>query len=107
MGLFDSYEPVPPIACPHCNAILRDWQGKQGPCVLVTWRQGEANPVRGPSPTVDEDPSWLLRWALPETFEFYSFCDCNHETIARGTAQAGVWKHSEVIRTIDLDSIRV
>jgi len=45
--MFDNYEPVPDIHCPCCAELLSDWQGKGGPCVLVTWRQGELHPVRG------------------------------------------------------------
>lgn len=43
--MFDCYEPVPTLACPFCQAPLDGWQGKGGPCLLLTWRQGERAPV--------------------------------------------------------------
>ena len=41
MGMFDTYEPVPAIPCPTCGTPLSGWQGKDGPCELLTWRQHE------------------------------------------------------------------
>jgi hypothetical protein len=108
MGMFDYYEPVPPIACPHCGAVLRDWQGKQGPCGLLAWRQGHSKPVGGPDPEPGQESNttWLERFSLPDSFEFYSFCECNHQTLARGTTESGVWSHSEVTCILDLASLR-
>ena len=45
MGMFDYYEPDPALACPVCRAPLAGWQGKDGPCALLVWRQGVASPV--------------------------------------------------------------
>lgn len=49
MGMFDCYEPVPGLACPFCSTRLDGWQGKGGPCLMLTWRQLH------PSPVVDDD----------------------------------------------------
>lgn len=45
MGMFDSYIPDEPTHCPECGRPLRHWQGKDGPCGLLAWRQGRAQPV--------------------------------------------------------------
>ena len=45
MGMFDWYVPDPPLKCPVCGTLLERWQGKDGPCALLVWKQGEAVPV--------------------------------------------------------------
>ena len=108
MGMFDYYEPVPPIACANCGELLRNWQGKQGPCALLVWRQGHTKPVGGPAAEPGEEPTATRpqRFTLPESFEFYAFCECNHQTLACGTTEAGVWSRSEIVRTLDLARLR-
>ena len=34
MGMFDYYEPVPPLDCPWCGEAFVTWQGYDGPCAL-------------------------------------------------------------------------
>lgn len=46
MGMFDYYVPVPVLACPRCCAPLGAWQGKGGPCALLTWTQHERRPTQ-------------------------------------------------------------
>jgi len=43
MGMFDHYEPVPPIV--FQGIALSGWQGKDGPCELLIWRQHSGVPV--------------------------------------------------------------
>lgn len=49
MGMFDHYVPVPDLSC-KCGARLGDWQGKDGPCELLTWTQLEARPTNNAGP---------------------------------------------------------
>ena len=43
MGMFDYYEPVPPLSWK--GKELSGWQGKDGPCALLHWRQGQKTPI--------------------------------------------------------------
>ena len=43
MGMFDWYQPDPPIVCDGLEVV--DWQGGDGPCALYVWRQHFAAPV--------------------------------------------------------------
>jgi hypothetical protein len=45
MGMFDYYEPDPPIECPKCGRGLSGWQGKDTHPALFVWRQGVAAPI--------------------------------------------------------------
>lgn len=93
MGMFDWYVPQPPIACPRCGVLIKEWQGKSGPNALFEWVQGRPAPV---GQRVDdecamaEQPRDLER--LPETFELHQACDaCGGWVIAEGACQGGVW----------------
>lgn len=44
MEMLDYYEPTPAIDCPACSEPLSGWQGKDGACALVVWRQGADRP---------------------------------------------------------------
>ncbi len=50
MGMFDYYEPAPAIHCPACNAELKEWQGKDGLCLLINavdgWMPLERRTIR-------------------------------------------------------------
>lgn len=78
MGMFDYYEPVPPLRCPVCATPLTEWQGKQGTNLLLVWRQGQAAAV-GLRPDGIEMETLPLRAdqpdRLPPEFTFYS-TDC-------------------------------
>jgi hypothetical protein len=52
MGMYDTYEPQPPLDCPICGAPSLGWQGKDGPCGLFLWRQGHRHPIDQP---IDQD----------------------------------------------------
>ncbi len=86
VGMFDTFVPVPALACPVCGGPLRCWQGKDGPCLLFVWTQGE----RRPDSTVDDvvtDGS-----ALPAEFAIYSYdCPCVDPVDAVGRCENGVW----------------
>lgn len=46
MGMFDYFNPKPPIECPKCGATASGWQGKPcGGCALFVWEQGSVSPV--------------------------------------------------------------
>ena len=107
MGMFDWYEPTPDLTCPHCGATLKEWQGKDGPCALFVWRQGERHPV---DQRVDEEvrlpPDKMGRFELPPWFIIYSFC-CNQdfpvEAICEGTR--GAWTTTRLAGPDDIETI--
>lgn len=93
MGLFDEYEPNPPVACPTCGGALEGFQGKDAECALLVWRQGVAAPV-----AQSGDEGWNLAAAalstlrLPERFELYSACErCGHLVFFTGFCSEGIW----------------
>lgn len=99
MGMFDSYEPVPPLACVVCGQPLSEWQGKHGPCALFVWRQGCDAPIRQEA---DEDcrlsHEELAAWRLPTEFWIGSRdCGCPYENVAIGRTEDGVWVSTELI----------
>jgi len=75
MSLLDYYIPEEALHYPHCGANLVDWQGKDGPCGLLVWRQGEAHSV---DQRVDDKIKWppeeLQRFLLPERFVIFTSC---------------------------------
>ena len=91
MGMFDEYTPVPAIDCPRCGKKLSGWQGKDGPCRLLHWKQGQANA------TTDSDnkfaPAEVLEAArLPSEFSIYTQCaSCGKPVDATGFVEDGVW----------------
>jgi hypothetical protein len=103
MGLYDYYEPDPPIECPKCGGRLSGWQGKGGHPDLFVWRQGIAAPV---DQRVDADArASLERMAtlgVPPVFWIYGGkCSCGYEFYDSGfqircTAPDGVWRKTEV-----------
>ena len=100
MGMFDYYEPQPPIQCESCGRIVKEWQGKDGPNALFVWRQGFAAPVEQ---KVDEEcklsPQELAKWRLPPQFSIMPVgvnCrNCAREGIGR--VENGVWTALEII----------
>lgn len=98
MGMFDQYEPVPQLACPVCHVPLVEWQGKEGPCAILQWRQGTAWPVDQP---IDEECRIAVadreKWRLPEKFGIYSY-DCGrHRVYAECVAPGGVWTVTRIV----------
>src|SRR5689334_17334793 len=93
MGMFDHYEPDPPLACSVCGRRLTGWQGKDGPCALLVWRQGVAAPVDQAVPEESRgDRSVIESLRLPREFEIYAGC-CGGRffATARCGAPDGVW----------------
>src|SRR3954469_9451146 len=93
MGMFDWYEPRPPLGCPRCGAELKGWQGKSGPCALFECVQG----IRVPARQLVDDGVALSQaerepLALPDAFEIYTKCvSCNAWIDAHGSCEGGIW----------------
>ena len=91
MGMFDWYDPVPPVPCPECGGRL-EWQGKDGPDLLLVWRQGSAHPV---DQQMDEEtrlpPEGLADITLPDSFEILGWCERDHKVAGTGHCEEGVW----------------
>lgn len=92
MGMYDSYKPAKEYACPVCGTPLKDWQGKDGPCGLFVWQEGEKYPI---DQLVDEEVRSSVeerQWMLPLRFWIYSYdCPDHHPINALGTTQDEVW----------------
>jgi hypothetical protein len=97
MGTFDTYDPTPLLKCPVCGNELRDWQGKDGPSLLLVWQQG----VRRPRATNLEVN--VVGLSLPPVFSLRSFtCACfEHGVEAVGRCIDGVWQETRFL-TADL-----
>lgn len=92
--MYDHYGPEPPLRCPRCGALLQGFQGKDGPCKSVVWKQGEAAPV---DQRVDDDwrlPADQLRaFRLPPSFEIYGLCPvCPNGVDVTGLCEDSVWQ---------------
>jgi hypothetical protein len=98
MAMFDWYEPGLEAECPRCGGAVRDWQGYDGVCALVVWRQGSAAPVDQP---IDEE--WrvsaekLATLRLPGRFSMYGWCGCGGGVEAEGECEGGAWVRSRVV----------
>lgn len=88
MGMFDYFRPVPALPCPSCGEQLADWQGKDGPCLLMEWNQHEAAPA---GQRADPPRDSLEAHRLPEVFCLYTSCACGFAVDATGFADNGVW----------------
>lgn len=98
MGLFDTYIPRPPVNCPLCGEEIPDFQGKDGPCGLLTFTQGEEIPFD----EFFEEGLWrdyLPRESeeKPDDFELHTFDSNRHWIEARGVVKDGKW-----VEVIDL-----
>ena len=99
MGMFDYYEPDPPLICPVCGTLLAGWQGYDGPCGLMVWRQGFSSPVDQP---IDDDarlaPEVLSGHHLPETFAIRTRCCSPRFAVeAIGRTSNRTWSSTEVV----------
>lgn len=96
MGMFDWYKPAKQFTCPVCGTLLKEWQGKEGPCGLFVWQEGEKHPV---DQLVDDEARFSVeerqQWVLPTHFHIYS-CDCPHDIDALGTTQGGFWSSTSL-----------
>ena len=98
MGMFDRYRPDPPLYCPRCSTELSGWQGKDGPCALFLWQQGEKNPVdQSVGDDIKIDPVARSQFTLPETFEIHTSCSqCEKLVKAHCQGDNYVWTQSVV-----------
>ncbi|MEQ9081737.1 MAG: hypothetical protein RLP09_48170 [Sandaracinaceae bacterium] len=94
MGMFDDYEPDPPIACDGCGGELSGWQSKDGPCALLVWREGAASPLRQwADPDCRLPPEALTTLRLESDVELYTTCEsCGAPAEATGFLVDGVWQ---------------
>ena len=105
--MFDWYIPEPVLICPHCGTALDEWQGKQGPCALLVWRQGRKHPI---DQRIDEEIRWapeeLTRFELAERFIIYTSC-CSHDFQVEAvcTTEEGVWSESRIITPNEVDEV--
>src|SRR5262245_51132297 len=102
MGVYDEYLPQPEPQCPKCGAIMRGWQGGDGPCAFLVWKQGEVEPIDQP---IDEDaklPADRIRaFRLPRRFLIYGGdCQCSSAYAALcETDESGRWTTTRLITT--------
>lgn len=96
MSMFDWYRPKPERSCRVCGRVLRDWQGKDGPCALFLWEQGVRSPVDHP---IDDDlklpPDQLATWRLPSRFRIRARCKCGARVDAEGVCRDETWMETQ------------
>jgi hypothetical protein len=97
MGMFDEYLPEPPIECPNCGLGHLKFQGKDGPCNLLVWRQGFATPV-GVCDESEHSDEYFATCHLPQAFMAYGgtceSCGFPAGLEMHGSAREGVWTTS-------------
>ncbi len=104
MGLYDYFEPNPPLECPKCGGWLLEWQGSDGHPALLVWRQGVASPL-GQRVDVEYRSSAeeLARCRVPSEFSIYGGeCDCGYgfddsRFSVHCKAADGVWQTAEIV----------
>jgi len=98
MGMFDYYLPKPDLSCSVCGAASLEWQGKDGPCGLFLWEQGQSAPI---DQLVDDEckslPEVRFVQRLPARFEIYATCQCPTSLDAVGYTEHGVWTRTELL----------
>ncbi|MEZ4446324.1 MAG: hypothetical protein R3B72_45015 [Polyangiaceae bacterium] len=98
--MYDTFVPVPGLLCPTCGAALPDFQGKDGPCLLLIWQQGIASPVGCDVDEISDldegaRQSWLETFSLPQRFTFYDRCEgCTEWVVFTGFCENGTWTES-------------
>jgi hypothetical protein len=101
MSLFDYYQPPDDLRCPACGrALPSEWQGHDGPCALLVWRQGSRAPIEQ---RVDDDEA---RWSdmeratlrLPPAFRIRTHCCGGRFAVeADCVAVQGTWIETSVV----------
>jgi len=97
MGMFDWYEPNPPIASPKTGNPLTEWQGKDGPCALFVWVQGQHAPIdqlASDDAKITDEQRTAFR--LPNNFMIYSF-EGRQRWHARCTCLDGIWSTAKLV----------
>ncbi len=99
MGMFDWYRPEPPLSCPACGAPLSVWQGKDGPRLLLVWKQGQARAIGIGADDVDTmSPLEADASRLPGRFRFRSWdCEDHRPAEAEGEVEKGVWVRTRIV----------
>ncbi len=97
MGMYDDFIPDPPLRCPVDEAELDGWQGKDGPCALTTYRQGDVldDIPRRADHGVGDD------WEASGPFELYTGHDergVDHWVEAHGVIVGGRWAETHIDR---------
>jgi len=99
MGMFDTYVPAGPLVCPMDGTPLIEWQGKDGPCALLVWHEGQRYPT---DDWVDEElrqPGTVLEFMLPPVFRIRCYdCPRHHPIEAICTAVDGVWTETRLLQ---------
>ena len=80
MGLYDCFEPDPPVRCLKCKTgIIRGWQEKPCEPGLFLWKQGSASPVDqlvDEECKIDESKRDVRRLHQSDDLEiYYGHCD--------------------------------
>ena len=98
MGMFDWYKPAGNFKCPKCSKLLESWQGKDGPCLLLVWREGVKHPIEH---RVDEGVRFATEslgdFALPKQFRLYTLCCDLRMHYAIGFCHNGVWSETQLL----------
>ena len=104
MTFCDHFIPSDEIRCFVCDDVLTDWDGFDGPCVDLTFRQGIAIPelpdwkdipTESGRPILDPN---VVEERLPNEFVIYSHsCGCDFGNRARVFSENGVWVRCELI----------
>jgi len=99
MGMFDTFEPSPEVACSWCGGRLVTCQGKEGPNSLLIWRQHDRYPRQDPTVAAESllDNARLESFVLPQEFHFLGFCEKDETTQLVGHCTDGVWDRTEVV----------
>jgi len=106
VGMFDWYQPRQPLRCPVCDSELDGWQGKDGPCALFVWRQGERSPVDQLAEDVALPANERQRFTLPPEFVFYTD-DGSHWITALGRCNDdGTWSTANLLAVSERRSTR-
>lgn len=89
MGVFDWYEPATTPTCDQCGEPMSSCQGKDGPSILATWKEGEARIEIGQR--IDEPIDQLETFGLPKRFGFSCWCPNTHRRDFVGECIDGIW----------------
>jgi hypothetical protein len=91
MAMFDWFEPNPAPTCPVCGNTPSDWQGQDGPSVLLVWSQGHASPTEHKVDAELQNHDVLRDARLPDTFSFAGWDANDHRLEIAGSTLGGVW----------------
>jgi hypothetical protein len=100
MGMLDWYQPHPDLRCPACGEVMTGWQGKDGPCAFLVWRQGAIEAADQP---IEEDARLdderIRAFRLPARFVIYGGeCRCSSAFAAIcETDEEGRWVSTQLV----------